>query len=341
MDLRIGEKIKRRRIEKGWTQEELAVSVGISTQAVSKWERENSYPDITLLPIIARSLDLTIDALMNFSLELPEKEIKKLVEKAVDNYVEKGFETGQNYVKEILKEYPNSISLKFNLGNLFQRFILEKDLLNKEKIESLYHESTKIYEEVLESGVAEFDYKTRVILIGNYTMLKEYDKAEVLIESLPDYSIDKNSFYANLYILKGEVEKSKEIQAENFKNLSNRLIQSLSLLSALEIESDKEKALEISRKSVEVSKLLGQSLFNALQVHVKILMENEKLEEAGKAFEDLAESIEETVKTIDASDRPDRIRSLLSKAILFDKDFDKIRDLDIVKLKESQLRKNI
>lgn len=112
MNLQIGEQIKIGRIKKGWTQQELAISLGVTTQAVSKWETESSYPDITMLPIIARSLNVSIDQLMNFNPDLPEKEVKRIVEKAVDNYVEKGFETGQNYVKEILKN--NQIAF-FNL----------------------------------------------------------------------------------------------------------------------------------------------------------------------------------------------------------------------------------
>ena len=49
-DLKIGEKIKSKRRERDLTQEELANILGVSKAAVSKWENEESYPDITLLP---------------------------------------------------------------------------------------------------------------------------------------------------------------------------------------------------------------------------------------------------------------------------------------------------
>lgn len=56
----IGEQIKKYRIQKGLTQEELGNMVGVTTQAVSKWERGGS-PDAEILPVLARSLGVTID----------------------------------------------------------------------------------------------------------------------------------------------------------------------------------------------------------------------------------------------------------------------------------------
>ena len=48
--------IRNRRRELGLTQEQLAGKLGVSAPAVNKWERGNSYPDITLLPVLARTL---------------------------------------------------------------------------------------------------------------------------------------------------------------------------------------------------------------------------------------------------------------------------------------------
>ena len=51
--MKIGNRISEFRHEKGVTQEQLADFTGVSVAAVSKWETENSYPDITLLPSLA------------------------------------------------------------------------------------------------------------------------------------------------------------------------------------------------------------------------------------------------------------------------------------------------
>ena len=68
-NLKIGEKIRAKRRERDLTQEELANILGVSKAAVSKWENEESYPDITLLPQIAQLFHITMDELFDYTLE--------------------------------------------------------------------------------------------------------------------------------------------------------------------------------------------------------------------------------------------------------------------------------
>ena len=60
----LGKRIAMLRKEKGYTQEQLAEKVGVSAQAVSKWENDVSCPDITLLPLLADILGVTVDELL-------------------------------------------------------------------------------------------------------------------------------------------------------------------------------------------------------------------------------------------------------------------------------------
>lgn len=64
MNETIGSRICRYRKEKGLTQEELAAQLGVSSQAVSKWENDASCPDISLLPQLCRILGITSDELL-------------------------------------------------------------------------------------------------------------------------------------------------------------------------------------------------------------------------------------------------------------------------------------
>jgi len=60
----LNENIKRLRKEKDITQETLADFLNVSFQSVSKWERSESLPDITLVPAIANYFGVSIDELM-------------------------------------------------------------------------------------------------------------------------------------------------------------------------------------------------------------------------------------------------------------------------------------
>ncbi len=59
----IGKNIAELRKNSGMTQEQLAETLGVSAQTVSKWENEVTMPDIMLLPVIAGCFDLTVDEL--------------------------------------------------------------------------------------------------------------------------------------------------------------------------------------------------------------------------------------------------------------------------------------
>ena len=71
----MGARILRRRKEKGLTQEALANKLGVSNQAVSKWEGDVCCPDLQLLPLLADTLELSLDEL--FGRESKEKPTQK------------------------------------------------------------------------------------------------------------------------------------------------------------------------------------------------------------------------------------------------------------------------
>lgn len=61
---KVGAIIHEYRLKKNWTQEQLGSCLGVSAQAVSKWEKGDSLPDISLLPSMAKALGFTIDYLL-------------------------------------------------------------------------------------------------------------------------------------------------------------------------------------------------------------------------------------------------------------------------------------
>ena len=71
MDMTIGKRIAALRKEKNLTQEELAGHMGVSAQAVSKWENDQTCPDISALPRLARLLGVTVDELLEGKAETP------------------------------------------------------------------------------------------------------------------------------------------------------------------------------------------------------------------------------------------------------------------------------
>ena len=123
MELQIGKIIMQTRREKGMTQETLADMVGVSAAAVSKWETCASYPDITLLPPLARALGLSVDALLDFRRDPAREEQLAISSRLHQVFDDQGFDAGVRAVEAVLREYPHSGSIKLLAGALYYRYI--------------------------------------------------------------------------------------------------------------------------------------------------------------------------------------------------------------------------
>ena len=92
MNLKIGKRIKNLRNRDDVTQEKLADAIGVTSQAISKWENEIGYPDIEYITPIANFFNVTIDELFGHDKGENENKIKKckskqIVKKSCENIV--------------------------------------------------------------------------------------------------------------------------------------------------------------------------------------------------------------------------------------------------------------
>ena len=84
----LGRRIARLRLEHGMTQERLADLMNVSAQAVSKWENNQSYPDIMLLPELSRVFGVTVDELLGVAPAEPASAPESEIEEAAKAWAE-------------------------------------------------------------------------------------------------------------------------------------------------------------------------------------------------------------------------------------------------------------
>lgn len=146
MNETIGTRIARYRKAKGLTQEGLAEQLGISSQAVSKWENDISCPDISILPKLCRVLGVTCDSLLtgkdNQVQLLPEQQRKSMEELTMRinvlshdgdkirvnlpmTLVQVGMEIGMVSVPGLSKEYTESVDME-KILELVQKGVVGK-----------------------------------------------------------------------------------------------------------------------------------------------------------------------------------------------------------------------
>ena len=91
--MKINEMIRERHIAKKLTQEQMAGYLGVTAPAVNKWEKGTSYPDITLLPALARLLDTDLNTLLSFQEDLSDREIALFLNELSELSEKEGVET--------------------------------------------------------------------------------------------------------------------------------------------------------------------------------------------------------------------------------------------------------
>lgn len=133
MGINLGEKLKSLRKEKNLSQEKLANYLNVSFQAVSKWENATTYPDIELLPEIARFFGITVDELLQAE-KIDERNLYSEFEnRACEFYRSDEIEKVLSIWQEAYQKMPNKIEVKEMLMSTY--FDIDKIKYQKEIVE--------------------------------------------------------------------------------------------------------------------------------------------------------------------------------------------------------------
>ena len=106
MTIKISENIKRLRKNKDVTQEQIAEMLGVSVTAVSKWERGETYPDITMLFPLARYFGVSLDELMGYD-EAKEKAEIYALRMEYRELSHKDEKKAREFIEAVYRKYPH------------------------------------------------------------------------------------------------------------------------------------------------------------------------------------------------------------------------------------------
>lgn len=253
--MKINEIIRERRITKGFTQEQIANYLGVSTPAVNKWEKGISYPDITLLPMLARILDTDLNTLLSFQDDLSQKEIALFMNEVSETIDKNGFEAGFNQAINKIKEFPTCDLLIYNLAMLLDGTLLMSDDLVKVKYQEKIEE---LYDRVAQSNNIDIKEQVQVHLISKAMTNQNYEKAQEMLDTLSTKNtIDIKKIQAEIYIGQGKIDKGARLIEEKLLATTNEIHSLLMVLMDIAL---KEARIEDAEYIAEVDKQVAQLL---------------------------------------------------------------------------------
>lgn len=259
----IGEVIYRLRKEKSITQEQLANFIGVSTAAVSKWESGASYPDITLLPVLATFFNVTIDKLLNFKIDISKEEVMKLFKEC-----EAAFSSNENFnaavelSEDYMKKYPSSYLLKFRIAYLFFAYSWKGG--NEEKYNKMIKYSIELLEEVVANSVDVELVEPSLFQLGAlYSDLEEYDKAVEVLNKIHRSNCDPNDILSSVYIRQGKLKEARRIlQSKLYKSIHDISLTCMSLAGSYrKYEKDFDIAERYSQLPIKFKQATALNLF--------------------------------------------------------------------------------
>lgn len=224
--------IKKRRRELGMTQEQLAQMLGISGPAVSKWEQGSSFPDVTLLPSLARALHTDLNALMGFRREPEKAEMTKMLSSVNSTAKEQGIEAGFALAQSMAAEYPDCGALFFGLAATLDGRMMMAGMKAEER-EAYSVQIGGWYVRAAECG----DEETRQAaaqLLASYALNRgNIAEAQEMMARLPkENKMARWPLEVSLMLAKGEREQAKAllekelfIRAGDIQQILLRLIQ--------------------------------------------------------------------------------------------------------------------
>jgi len=116
MKVKIGNKIKALRDSRRITQERLAEHLGMTAQAISRWENETCYPDMEMLPAIADYFGITLDELLCVDRSKNDAKIEGYIKTANDLQCSGKFDEAVDIYRTAVREFPSSFLLLTELA---------------------------------------------------------------------------------------------------------------------------------------------------------------------------------------------------------------------------------
>lgn len=244
MNIRMGEKIRTLRKSRNISQEILAQYLGVSFQAVSKWENGSAMPDVAMIPAIASFFEVSTDELFDYNTIETERRVQQACwDIAEFRHTEP--ERAEQELRNLLKQYP---------GNE----IILNNLIYSLQINKKYSEVIEICKALIESS--KYDdcrYDAARIMAETYKEMGEYTLCKNAIDLIPEFFFTHREEKALL--LDGE-DMFRPAWQQKMQSMETSIRMTMRIADYYEANQDTEKAKHQLKQAKAIIELLESDL---------------------------------------------------------------------------------
>jgi transcriptional regulator with XRE-family HTH domain len=258
MNIGIGKVIRDLRKEQNITQEKLAEYLGISYQAVSKWENGTALPDITLIPTIASFFGVTTDTLFQMDEKMKNEKIKEY-EDLYNKIMVTGNVNGRiTLMRKALVEYPRNYQFMLNLAFSLTEHNGTDEQVKVSKEKGYVDEVLILCERIIEDCTEDVIRHGAIQILCNiYPLFDKTDKAIKLANQMPAIVNSRENLLAMIYRGKYKIKQTQE----------NTIVSiDLAATNLIKLSFDRQMGSELTAKEkirfVEAANKLYEALFS-------------------------------------------------------------------------------
>lgn len=203
-----------RRKALGLTQEQLAARLGVTAPAVNKWEKGASFPDVALMPPLARLLGVDLNELFGFHDELSAKEIERTLAEIDAAFKADGLERCLALAREQLRQYPNCVRLADRIAAYLAGALMLSDADDALR-QACEAELERCYARLADCDDADVRDRAALMLASRRLRADDLDGAQAALNLLPDGApADKRILQAELYLRQGRQDEAGRLMAK-------------------------------------------------------------------------------------------------------------------------------
>ena len=240
MAMTFGQRLKAFRKNENWTQQDLAEMIGVSTQAISKWETDAGMPDISQIVPLSRALNVSTDILLGVVDDNDTKEFEKIYKRCMEietlspckwppepKEAEKGFRLMYDYFcthptnPKAAKYLLDMAELYFGKFDVFDEATIVKECKRFANCIFRFSEDADLHAEA------------RFLIASVYMRIGQTEKANDALLKMPFKYGDRAYFSAEVAKLGGDYTSVQNFCKQSFTYRARFLIKSISLVASL------------------------------------------------------------------------------------------------------------